>query len=161
MSALPSGGSVPADALEAPALPAPPAAVESAAEMEVEAGEEAAVAALPAMPPRSSEPVEDVHPSMEDSPDEDTDVAESSDEEVLISPLISGEQMVDLLAGSRPSSDYASVAARIRAGIALIFPEEAEALKRLYVPDDLLVWATRQAGVRCASGESDDEDVCD
>ena len=80
--------------------------VESAAEMEDEAGEEAAVAALPAMPPRSSEPVEDVHPSMEDSPDEDTDEAESSDEEVLVSPLIPGEQMVDLLAGSRPSSDY-------------------------------------------------------
>ena len=142
MSLRPRGGSagagrgpVSVDVQEAPAQSVPSAPAESVAGMEAEAegaqDERGGVLSLEELGRLAQE---QARQAVEGSPGEETD-----QEEVLISPLISGEQMVDLLAGSRPSSDYAAAATRIRAGIALVFPEEADALKRLYVPDDLLV----------------------
>ena len=57
--------------------------------------------------------------------------------------------------------DYGPEAARTWAGMAILFPERAEVMARVAISDAQVVQCTHEAKVVCASGESDDESVCD
>ena len=79
----------------------------------------------------------------------------------VVTPLLSGEAVRTLLAGSKMSVDYAWEAQRLRLGIRIVFPEEAKKMEQIPISDRQVVESVRAAHVVFASGESDGESICD
>ena len=77
--------------------------------------------------------------------------------EVVVTPLLTSDAVVDLMADSVPQEDIAWRSEKIRRGIGLTFPNVDDST----VPDEELVAATIREKISWASGESDTESIRD
>ena len=87
----------------------------------------------------------------------DYDADEGGSAEVIVTPLLDADAVVDLMVGGIPSHDIGWRAEKIRAGVDLVFPEVIHD----GVNDEDMVLGAEEARVFCASGESDTESIRD
>ncbi len=106
---------------------------------------------------RDPSPVPDADAAMPADDQADYSVDDDSAKDIIVTPLLDADAVVNLMAGGIPSHDIGWRAEKIRDGIKLVFPE----MRHDGVNDEDMVHGVVEARVACASGESDAESIRD